>query len=108
LWNYNFDEAAEIEDAAVALYLEMPFLGHGSLQPSETGDINMSEPPTSVFDDQSTEVVKPSHLRRDKPRVDSDEWEEQREPFERLYLLEDKPLRVVAKIMKDDFRFNAT
>jgi len=46
LWNDNFDEAVEKEDVAVASYLEMAFLGHGSLQPSETGDINMLEPPS--------------------------------------------------------------
>jgi len=85
------------------------FTGHELLQTSEEDDITILEPPAPLFDGQSAQVAEQSHLRREKPRVHSDEeWEDQRETFERLYVLEDKPLRLVAKMMKDEFGFYAT
>jgi hypothetical protein len=59
--------------------------------------------------DAVSEPTQTPQRQWDRPRIYSnDEWEDRRQTFEKLYILEDKPLKVVAKIMSDEHGFHAT
>jgi hypothetical protein len=48
-----------------------------------------------------------SRLRTSKKRISDDEWQEQKEVIERLYLDDGKDVKGVREIMKADFGFDA-
>ena len=90
---------------------------HGSSQPlemCESGYTTILESmnslgPTALSYEHPIETQLPLRLPPTNPRIYSDdEWEYQRETFEKLYIHEDKPLKVVVKIMRDEFGFHAT
>jgi len=78
--------------------------------PEALQNIDMITEPTSSFIiNEVLFVPQLPQVPPNRPRTYSEqEWEQQRETFKRLYVLEDRPLKEVSKILKDEFGFHAT